>query len=79
MQGPAEAPGVIPHALTEVFQTAARSAAKSGGRRFEFKLSYVELYNEDLLDLMAAEDPYGRASPGVFFSLTYVSLRIEAA
>ena len=61
MQGPAEAPGVIPHALTEIFQTAARSAAmgargEKGGRRFEFKLSYVELYNEDLLDLLSSSD-----------------------
>ena len=59
MQGPAEAPGVIPHALTEVFQTAAR-AAREGGRAYEFALSYVELYNEDLLDLLGnEEDPEG--------------------
>jgi hypothetical protein len=31
MQGPAEAPGVIPHALTEIFQTAARAAQGGGG------------------------------------------------
>jgi hypothetical protein len=62
MQGPAEAPGVIPHALTEVFQTAAAAGAAAGEagavprRTFEFALSYVELYNEDLLDLLHEND-----------------------
>jgi|APGre2960657444_1045066.scaffolds.fasta_scaffold00371_8 hypothetical protein len=59
MQGPRDSPGVIPRALADLFThlAAAQRAASAGGSSFSacVSLSYLELYNEELLDLLADE------------------------
>ena len=42
--------GVIPRAVRKIFETL---EAKS--KEYSVRVSYLELYNEDLADLMAAE------------------------
>ena len=74
-QGPRDAPGIIPRALADLFAhlNAARNAAaasdaaaaaagtKLSGPSFRCRvtLSYCELYNEELIDLLAPEQPSG--------------------
>ena len=74
-QGPRDAPGIIPRALADLFAhlNAARNAAAASDAaaaaagtqlsgpsfRCRVTLSYCELYNEELIDLLAPEQPAG--------------------
>ncbi|KAE8215739.1 hypothetical protein CF327_g1017 [Tilletia walkeri] len=49
MSGTASEPGVIPRAINEVF----RNIAEDNAREFLVRVSYLELYNEQLKDLLA--------------------------
>lgn len=44
--------GIIPRAVSTIFE---RTASPPPGTTYEAKLSYVELYNEDLIDLLGEE------------------------
>jgi hypothetical protein len=48
MRGSEEEPGVIPSAIDEIFET----ISKSAGREFLLRVSYMELYNEEIRDLL---------------------------
>jgi len=50
MQGSRSAPGIIPRALAEVFAYMVQNA---GQREYTVTMSYLELYNEELYDLLA--------------------------
>lgn len=46
--------GIIPRAVSDIFADLERARRNSGGRTtFETTVSFIELYNEDLLDLLA--------------------------
>lgn len=46
--------GIIPRAVTDIFADIERARRNSGGRTtFGITVSFIELYNEDLLDLLA--------------------------
>jgi len=48
MQGERDAPGIIPHALADIFQ----SVAQSKQRTYRITVAYLELYNEEMFDLL---------------------------
>jgi hypothetical protein len=53
MQGkddPPELRGVIPHAINHIFEFV--NATKDGGHEFLVRCSYLEIYNEELTDLL---------------------------
>ncbi len=54
MQGPRDAPGIIPRALAQVFR---HVISHSNTHDFKLTMSYVELYNEDVFDLLAPVNP----------------------
>ena len=52
--------GLVPRAVAEIFRRCAEEERLAGGRanlQFEATNSFVELYNEDLLDLLSSSDP----------------------
>ena len=51
MQGSAEEPGIIPLAVHDVFD----SIDRSEGREFLVRVSYLEIYNEQMVDLFSAD------------------------
>ncbi|ACO63040.1 predicted protein, partial [Micromonas commoda] len=51
MQGSAEEPGIIPLAVHDVFD----SIDHSEGREFLVRVSYLEIYNEQMVDLFSAD------------------------
>ena len=51
MQGSAEEPGIIPFAVHDVFD----SIDRSEGREFLVRVSYLEIYNEQMVDLFSAD------------------------
>ena len=59
MQGSADEPGIIPLAVHDVFD----SIARSEGREFLVRVSYLEIYNEQMLDLFAAESAAAQPKP----------------
>ena len=60
MSGTAEDPGVMTRAVEDIF---AAVAAAGEARAFEIKASYMEIYNEEIRDLLAPDAPEaGRAS-----------------
>ncbi|CAG8480607.1 1201_t:CDS:2, partial [Gigaspora rosea] len=48
---PSESKGIIPRAISTLFKTMNSSQLKS--RKFSIKVSFIEIYNEDLIDLLA--------------------------
>ncbi|KAJ2517114.1 hypothetical protein H4217_004161 [Coemansia sp. RSA 1939] len=44
--------GVVPHAIREIWQHLAEKSAKHGGFTYSVDVSFLELYNEDLIDLL---------------------------
>jgi hypothetical protein len=78
MQGPRHQPGVIPRALADLFThlQAAKDKASRGGDAGQsahvfdaaVTMSYLELYNEDIIDLfdpsLETADPYAGQHPG---------------
>lgn len=58
MQGTTESPGVIPRAITDIFSF----IRETPHREFLLRASYLEIYNEEIRDLLAAP-PVNGASP----------------
>ncbi|CAG8812126.1 4712_t:CDS:2, partial [Cetraspora pellucida] len=58
---PSESKGIIPRAISTLFKTMNSSQLKS--RNFSIKVSFIEIYNEDLIDLLA--DNVGDDKPQV--------------
>lgn len=51
-----ERQGITPRAVTEIFDRLNHAQQTSNGRTdFTAKVSYVEIYNEDLIDLLAGD------------------------
>lgn len=60
-KGPTEGCGVIPRTLHHLFEMlesapSIKGASKTAGREHSVKLSFIELYNEELRDLLAPEE-----------------------
>ena len=58
MMGTPEQPGMIPRAMDQVFAAAAELAPQ--GWRYEMKASMLEIYNEELKDLLGKGPPAGK-------------------
>jgi hypothetical protein len=50
---PSESKGIIPRAMETLFSTMNSSQCKT--RNFSIKVSFVEIYNEDLIDLLGEQ------------------------
>jgi len=52
--------GIIPRAVSTIF-LGARQAKEERGNAWSFNLkaSFIEIYNEDLIDLLSLDDPNG--------------------
>ncbi|KAK1140626.1 Kinesin-like protein kip2 [Aspergillus melleus] len=59
MQGIATSPGVIPLAITDIFSF----IRETPHREFLLRVSYLEIYNEKIHDLLSASGPNGAAGP----------------
>lgn len=59
MQGTASSPGVIPLAITDIFSY----IRETPSREFLLRVSYLEIYNEKIHDLLSAP-PAGAVGPG---------------
>ncbi|EPQ26854.1 uncharacterized protein PFL1_05489 [Pseudozyma flocculosa PF-1] len=55
--------GIIPRAVAQIFSTIKQNQARSGAVQYSAKASFIEIYNEDLIDLLADAD--GDARPHV--------------
>ena len=64
MTGSTEAPGIIPRAISEIFQIIEQTASQEADVYFYVRLSYVELYNNNFRNLLD-RDP-NLASSGRF-------------
>jgi hypothetical protein len=54
MLGTGENPGIIPRSLSDLFGL----ISSSSDRQFKIKLTYIEIYNENLRDLLSnSEEP----------------------
>ncbi|RMY53866.1 hypothetical protein D0865_05029 [Hortaea werneckii] len=53
MQGTANSPGVIPLAITDIFSY----IRENPGREFLLRVSYLEIYNEKIFDLLSQSTP----------------------
>ncbi|KAF9482822.1 kinesin domain-containing protein [Pholiota conissans] len=54
--------GIIPRAVSSIFASARQLKEERGGAwNYNLKGSFVELYNEDLIDLLGLDDPNGGA------------------
>ncbi len=54
MLGTGENPGIIPRCLSDLFGL----ISSSSDRQFKIKLTYIEIYNENLRDLLSnSEEP----------------------
>jgi hypothetical protein len=58
MMGIPEQPGMIPRAMDQVFAAAVELAPQ--GWRYEMKASMLEIYNEELKDLLGKGPPAGK-------------------
>ncbi|KAL4439937.1 hypothetical protein ABPG75_002938 [Micractinium tetrahymenae] len=58
MMGSPEEPGMIPRAMDQVFATARELAAQ--GWRYEMRAAMLEVYNEELRDLLGKGPPAGK-------------------
>ena len=65
MSGTAEDPGVMTRAVEDIF---AAVAAAGETRAFEVKASYMEIYNEEIRDLLAPDAPEERSAFNNTFS-----------
>ena len=55
MQGSQEDPGIIPRVVNQLFQEIERQSA-TGDMRFQVTVSYMEIYNEKVYDLLEFKD-----------------------
>ncbi|KDN52496.1 kinesin-domain-containing protein [Tilletiaria anomala UBC 951] len=53
--------GIIPRAVAQIFDAVNAQKARSGAIQYTIKASFIEIYNEDLIDLLADAD--GDARP----------------
>lgn len=52
--------GIIPRAISSVFSSARQVKEERGGAwSYTLKASFIEIYNEDLIDLLSLDDPTG--------------------
>jgi len=52
--------GIIPRAVSTIFSRARQLKDERGGMwSYNVKSSFIEIYNEDLIDLLALDDPSG--------------------
>jgi len=57
---PGNGMGIIPRAVSSIFASARQLKEERGNAwNYSLKGSFVELYNEDLIDLLSLEDPNG--------------------
>lgn len=52
MLGTGEQPGIIPRSLADLFNL----ISASNGREYKVKITYIEIYNENLRDLLSNND-----------------------
>lgn len=58
---PTNGMGIIPRAVSTIFTRASELKRERGsGWQWSIKVSFIELYNEDLIDLLAVDDGSGR-------------------
>ncbi|KAK2703205.1 hypothetical protein QYM36_018285 [Artemia franciscana] len=55
-ESPYHLPGIITRAIRSIFDQA--NAKKEEGVRFEFDCQFLELYNEEIVDLLAKKDAF---------------------
>lgn len=52
--------GIIPRAVSTIFSGARQTKEERGNAwSFNLKASFIEIYNEDLIDLLSLDDPNG--------------------
>lgn len=52
--------GIIPRAVSSIFASARQLKEERGSTwNYNLKGSFIEIYNEDLIDLLSLEDPNG--------------------
>jgi len=52
--------GIIPRAVAQIFSTIRQNQSRSGAIQYTVKVSFIEIYNEDLIDLLAVQDGESR-------------------
>ncbi|KAE8266384.1 hypothetical protein A4X09_0g5964 [Tilletia walkeri] len=52
--------GIIPRAVAQIFQGIRQNQNRSGAVQYTMKVSFIEIYNEDLIDLLAVQDGESR-------------------
>jgi hypothetical protein len=55
MTGDLEDQGVIPRAIKSIFEKIGDLAARGSGTTYSFTISYVEIYHEEFIDLLAED------------------------
>ena len=53
IHGTASAPGLVPHAMAEIFDMVERARRAESPYTFEVRMSFVEVYNERIYDLLS--------------------------
>ncbi|CAD6945817.1 unnamed protein product [Tilletia controversa] len=48
--------GIIPRAVAQIFAGIRQNQSRSGAIQYTMKVSFIEIYNEDLIDLLAVQD-----------------------
>ncbi|KAK0545048.1 hypothetical protein OC846_005818 [Tilletia horrida] len=48
--------GIIPRAVAQIFAGIRQNQSRSGAVQYTVKVSFIEIYNEDLIDLLAVHD-----------------------
>jgi hypothetical protein len=71
MEGSHEDPGLVPHAVDAIFAWVADDKA----REYLLRVSYLEMYNEELTDLLLGSDS---CVQGVFFFFFLASFSVKA-
>ncbi|KAK0536360.1 hypothetical protein OC835_002043 [Tilletia horrida] len=52
--------GIIPRAVAQIFAGIRQNQSRSGAVQYTMKVSFIEIYNEDLIDLLAVADGESR-------------------
>eukprot|EP00250_Pteridium_aquilinum_P033345 c5481_g1_i1 orf=2-517(-) len=73
MRGTQEVPGIIPLAIHDVF----KNLEEAVGREFLLRMSYMEIYNEDINDLLAPEQTKLQVHESVERGIFVAGLREE--
>jgi hypothetical protein len=78
MLGTAADPGIVPRAVFDVFAAVEAASSAGSGARFALRVSYLEVYNEEINDLLASTGGTGNASPTAASDARGRNLRILA-